>query len=213
MENKKENKADVLKSLINLPQILKKNTELVSTIQNQIDSNNKLMGSTLTKYTETLNAVKEVKEYIKIEELKEVNKSFNSSISTLKTDLNNVIINQVVKQFNSNIDPQLKRIEEQNQELLKNIDVLNSQTLELRKTIEIHRKFLENDTFKEVKNRTFNLILMFILSIFGLYFYLSPDIKSPFLKTAIMFVCILGLLITVVDWIYCLIAHKYTDRE
>lgn len=205
--------SEVLNSLINLPQILKKNTELVSTIQNQIDSNNKLMGSTLTKYTETLNIIKDVKENIRIEELKEVNKSFNSSISTLKTDLNNVIIDQVVKKFNSNIDPQLKRIEEQNQELLKNIDALNSQTLELKKVIEVHRKFLENDTFKEVKNRTFNLIVMFILSIFGLYFYLSPDIISPFLKTAIMFFCILGLLIAIADLIYCIIAHNYTDRE
>ena len=212
MENK-ENRADVLNSLINLPQILKKNTELVATIQSQIDSNNKLMGSTLTKYTETLNIIKDVKENIRIEELKEVNKSFNSSISTLKTDLNNVIIDQVVKKFNDNIDPQFKRIEEQNQELLKNIDALNIQTLELKKVIEIHKKFLENDTFKEVKNRTFNLIVMFILSVFGLYFYLSPDIKSTFLATAIIFVCILGLLITVADWIYCLIAHKYTTRE
>lgn len=205
--------SEVLKSLINLPQILKKNTELVSTIQNQIDSNNKLMGSTLTKYTQTLNFIKDVKENIKIEELKEVNKSFNSSISTLKTDLNNVIIDQVVKKFNSNIDPQLKRIEEQNQELLKNIDALNSQTLELKKVIEVHRKFLENDTFTEVKNRIFNFIVIVILSIFGLYFYLSPDIKSPFLATAIIFVCILGLLITFADLIYCLFAYFYTDRE
>ena len=205
--------SEVLKSLINLPQILKKNTELVSTIQNQIDSNNRLMGSTLTKYTETLNFIKDVKENIRIEELKEVNKSFNSSISTLKTDLNNVIIDQVVKKFNSNIDPQLKKIEEQNHELLKNIDALNSQTLELKKVIQIHKKFLENDTFKEVKNRTFNLIVMFILSIFGLYFYLSQEIKSPFLKTAIIFICSLGLIITVVDWIYCLIAYFYTERE
>lgn len=212
MENK-TNRADVLNSLINLPQILKKNTELVATIQSQIDSNNKLMGSTLTKYTETLNIIKDVKENIRIEELKEVNKSFNSSISTLKTDLNNVIIDQVVKKFNSNIDPQLKKIEEQNHELLKNIDALNSQTLELKKVIQIHKKFLENDTFKEVKNRIFNFIVVLILSIFGLYFYLSPDIKSPFLATAIIFICILGLLITVADLIYCLIAHKYTDRE
>lgn len=205
--------SEVLKSLINLPQILKKNTELVSTIQNQIDSNNKLMGSTLTKYTETLNFIKDVKENIRIEELKEVNKSFSSSISTLKSDLNNVIIDQVVKQFNSNIDPQLKEIEEQNRELLKNIDALNSQTLELRKTIEIHRKFLENDTFKEVKNRVFNFIVLLILSIFGLYFYLSPQIESPFLKTAIIFVCSIGLVITFVDLIYCLFAYFYTDRE
>lgn len=213
MENKTENRADVLKSLINLPQILKKNTELVATIQNQIDSNNKLMGSTLTKYTETLNIIKDVKENIRIEELKEVNKSFSSSISTLKKDLNNVIINDVTNKFNSIIDPQLKKIEEQNNELLKSLDALNSQTLELKKVIEIHRKFLETDTFKEVKNRTFNLIVMFILSIFGLYFYLSPEIKSPFLKTAIIFFCILGLLVTIADWIYCLIAHKYTDKE
>lgn len=205
--------SEVLKSLINLPQILKKNTELVSTIQNQIDSNNKLMGNTLTKYTETLNIIKDVKENIKIEELKEVNKSFNSSISTLKTDLNNVIIDQVIKKFNSNIDPQLKRIEEQNRELLKNIDALNSQTLELRKTIEIHRKFLENDTFKEVKNRAFNFIVLVILSVFGLYFYLSPQIESPFLKTAIIFVCSIGLVITFADLIYCLFAYFYTDRE
>lgn len=205
--------SEVLKSLINLPQILKKNTEFVATIQNQIDSNNKLMGSTLTKYTETLNIIKDVKENIRIEELKEVNKSFNSSISTLKSDLNNVIIDQVVKKFNSNIDPQLKKIEEQNHELLKNIDALNSQTLELKKVIEVHKNFLENDTFKEVKNRIFNFIVLLILSTFGLYFYLSPEIKSPFLKTAIMFFCILGLLITVADLIYCIIAHKYTTRE
>lgn len=205
--------SEVLKSLINLPQLLKDNTELVAKIQKQIDSNNKTLGSSLTKFTETLTAVKEVKEYIKIDELKAVNKSFNSSISTLKTDLNNVIIDQVIKKFNNNIDPQLKRIEEQNQELLKSLDALNSQTLELKKVIEVHRKFLENDTFKEVKNRTFNLIVMFILSIFGLYFYLSPDIKSPFLKTAIMFFCILGLLITIADLIYCILAYKYTARE
>lgn len=212
MENK-ENRADVLNSLINLPQILKKNTELVATIQSQIDSNNKLMGSTLTKYTETLNIIKDVKENIRIEELKEVNKSFNSSISTLKTDLNNVIINDVTNKFNSIIAPQIKSLENKNQELLKSLDILNSQTLELKKVIEVHRKFLENDTFKEVKNRTFNLIVMFILSIFGLYFYLSPEIKSPFLKTAIMFFCILGLLIAIADWIYCIIAHNYTTRE
>ena len=207
------NQSEVLNSLINLPQLLKDNTELVAKIQNQIDYNNKTLGSSLTKFTETLTAVKEVKEYIRIEELKEVNKRFNSSISTLKTDLNNVIIDQVVKKFNSNIDPQLKKIEEQNQELLKNIDALNSQTLELKKTIEIHRKFLENDTFTEVKNRIFNFIVIVILSIFGLYFYLSPDIKSPFLATAIIFVCILGLLITIADLIYCIIVHNYTDRE
>lgn len=207
------NNSEVLKSLINLPQLLKDNTELVAKIQKQIDYNNRTLGSSLTKFTETLTAVKEVKEYIKIDELKEVNKSFNSSISTLKTDLNNVIIDQVVKKFNSNIDPQFKRIEEQNQELLKNIDALNSQTLELTKVIENHKKFLEIDTFKEVKNRSFNLIVMLILSIFGLYFYLSPEIESPFLKTAIIFICSLGLIITVADWIYCLFAYFYTERE
>lgn len=208
-----ENRADVLNSLINLPQILKKNTELVASIQSQIDSNNKLMGSTLTKYTETLNIIKDVKENIRIEELKEVNKSFDSSISTLKTDLNNVIIDQVVKKFNSNIDPQLKRIEEQNQELLKNIDALNIQTLELKKTIAIHKKFLENDTFKEVKNRTFNFIVLLILFTFGLTFYLFAPVETAFFKTLIMFVCILGLLITSADLIYCIIAYKYTARE
>ena len=41
------------------------------------------MGSTLTKYTETLNVIKDAKDNIRIEE-KEVNKSFSSSISTLK---------------------------------------------------------------------------------------------------------------------------------
>lgn len=207
------NNSEVLKSLINLPQLLKDNTELVAKIQKQIDSNNKTLGSSLTKFTETLTAVKEVKEYIKIDELKAVNKSFNSSISTLKTDLNNIIINDVTNKFNSIIAPQIKSLENKNHELLKSLDALNSQTLELKKVIQIHKKFLENDTFKEVKNRTFNFIVILILSIFGLYFYLSPDIKSPFLATAIIFVCILGLLITVADLIYCLIAHKYTDRE
>ena len=207
------NNSEVLKSLINLPQLLKDNTELVAKIQQQIDYNNKTLGSSLTKFTETLTAVKEVKEYIRIEELKEVNKSFNSSIATLKTDLNNVIIDQVVKKFNSNIDPQLKKIEEQNQELLKNIDALNIQTLELKKTIAIHKKFLENDTFKEVKNRTFNFIVLLILFTFGLTFYLFAPVETSIFKTIIMFVCILGLLITFADLIYCWIAYKYIDRE
>lgn len=214
------NNSEVLKSLINLPQLLKDNTELVAKIQQQIDYNNRTLGSSLTKFTETLNAVKEVKNSIKINELRIVNESFNRTIGNLKYDLNNVIIEDVTKKFDAVIDPQLKKIEQKNNELLKSINTLNSKileldskTLELKKTIEIHKKFLENDTFKEVKNRTFNLIVILILSIFGLYFYLSPEIKSPFLKTAIMFVCILGLLITVADWIYCLIAHKYTDRE
>lgn len=219
MENR-ENRADVLNSLINLPQLLKDNTELVAKIQKQIDYNNKTLGSSLTKFTETLTAVKEVKNSIKIDELRIVNDSFNRTIDNLKYDLNNVIIEDVTTKFNAVIDPQLKKIEQQNNELLKSINTLNSKlleldakTLELTKVIEKHKNFLENDTFKEIKNRTFNLIVMLILSIFGLYFYLSPDIKSSFLATAIIFVCILGLLITVADWIYCLFAHKYTTRE
>lgn len=207
------NNSEVLKSLINLPQLLKDNTELVAKIQKQIDSNNKTLGSSLTKFTETLTAVKEVKEYIKIDELKAVNKSFNSSISTLKTDLNNIIINDVTNKFNSIIAPQIKSLENKNHELLKNIDALNLQTLEVTKAIEIHKKFLENDTFKEIKNRVFNFIVLLILSTFGLYFYLSPKIESPYIKTAIIFFCILGLLLTIADLIYCWIVYKYTDRE
>lgn len=207
------NNSEVLKSLINLPQLLKDNTELVAKIQKQIDSNNKTLGSSLTKFTETLTAVKEVKEYIKIDELKAVNKSFNSSISTLKTDLNNIIINDVTNKFNSIIAPQIKSLENKNHELLKNIDALNLQTLEVTKVIETHKNFLENDTFKEIKNRVFNFIVLLILSTFGLYFYLSPKIESPYIKTAIIFFCILGLLLTIADLIYCWIVYKYTDRE
>lgn len=214
------NNSEVLNSLINLPQLLKDNTELVAKIQKQIDSNNKTLGSSLTKFTESLNEVKEVKNSIKIDELILVNESFNRTIKNLKYDLNDVIISDVVKQFDAVIDSQLKKIEQQNNELLKSINTLNSKlleldakTLELTKVIEKHKNFLENDTFKEVKNRVFNFIVLLILSTFGLYFYLSPEIKSPFLKTAIMFFCILGLLITIADLIYCIIAHNYTDRE
>ena len=212
--------SEVLKSLINLPQLLKDNTELVAKIQQQIDYNNKTLGSSLTKFTESLNEVKEVKNSIKIDELILVNESFNRTIKNLKYDLNDVIISDVVKQFDAVIDSQLKKIEQQNNELLKSINTLNSKlleldakTLELTKVIEKHKNFLENDTFKEIKNRTFNFIVLLILSTFGLYFYLSPEIKSPFLKTAIMFFCILGLLIAIADWIYCIIAHNYTTRE
>lgn len=215
-----ENKSEVLNSLINLPQLLKENTELVAKIQQQIDYNNKTLGSSLTKFTETLNAVKEVKNSIKINELRIVNDSFNRTIDNLKYDLNNVIISDVTKKFDAVIDPKLKKIEQHNNELIKSINTLNSKlleldakTLELTKVIEKHKNFLENDTFKEVKNRVFNFIVLLILSTFGLYFYLSPEIKSPFLKTAIMFFCILGLLIAIADLIYCLIAHKYTERE
>lgn len=215
-----ENKSEVLNSLINLPQLLKENTELVAKIQQQIDYNNKTLGSSLTKFTESLNEVKEVKNSIKINELRIVNDSFNRTIDNLKYDLNNVIISDVTKKFDAVIDPKLKKIEQQNNELLKSINTLNSKlleldakTLELTKVIEKHKNFLENDTFKEVKNRVFNFIVLLILSAFGFYFSLSPDIKSPFLKTFIMFVCSLGLLIALADLIYCLFAYFYTDRE
>lgn len=215
-----ENKSEVLNSLINLPQLLKENTELVAKIQQQIDYNNKTLGSSLTKFTETLNAVKEVKNSIKINELRIVNDSFNRTIDNLKYDLNNVIISDVTKKFDAVIDPKLKKIEQHNNELLKSINTLNSKlleldakTLELTKVIETHKNFLENDTFKEVKNRVFNFIVLLILFIFGLIFYLFAPVETAFFKTLIMFVCILGLLITSADLIYCIIAHKYTDRE
>lgn len=214
------NNSEVLKSLINLPKLLKDNTELVAKIQQQIDYNNRTLGSSLTKFTESLNEVKEVKNSIKINELRIVNDSFNRTIDNLKYDLNNVIISDVTKKFDAVIDPQLKKIEQQNNELFKNINTLNSKileldskTLELTKTIENHKKFLEIDTLKEVKNRAFNFIVLLILSIVGLYFYLSPEIESPFLKTAIIFVCSIGLVITFADLIYCLFAYFYTDRE
>lgn len=212
--------SEVLKSLINLPQLLKDNTELVAKIQQQIDYNNKTLGSSLTKFTETLNEVKEVKNSIKINELRIVNDSFNRTIGNLKYDLNNVIIEDVTKKFNLVIDPQFKKIEQQNNELFKNINTLNSKileldskTLELTKVIENHKKFLEIDTLKEVRNRIFNFIVILILSIFGLYFSLSPEVESPFLKTSMMFVCSLGILITLTDLGYCLFVYFFTERE
>lgn len=215
-----ENKSEVLNSLINLPQLLKENTELVAKIQQQIDYNNKTLGSSLTKFTETLNAVKEVKNSIKINELRIVNDSFNRTIDNLKYDLNNVIISDVTKKFDAVIDPKLKKIEQHNNELLKSINTLNSKiveldskTLELTKVIENHKKFLEIDTLKEVRNRIFNFIVLLILSIFGLYFSLSPKVESPFLKTSMMFVCSLGLLITFADLIYCLFIYFFTEKE
>ena len=215
-----ENKSEVLNSLINLPQLLKENTELVAKIQQQIDYNNKTLGSSLTKFTETLNAVKEVKNSIKINELRIVNDSFNRTIDNLKYDLNNVIIDDVTKKFDAVIDPKLKKIEQQNNELLKSINTLNSKileldakTLELTKTIESHKHFLENDTFNEVKNRVFNFIVILILFMFGLVFNLFAPAETAIFKTIILFVCILGLLITIADLIYCIFVYKYTTRE
>lgn len=214
------NNVEVLNSLINLPQLLKDNTELVAKIQQQIDHNNKTLGISLTKFTESLNEVKEVKNSIKIDELILVNESFNRTIKNLKYDLNNVIIADVIKQFDAVIDPQLKKIEQQNNELLKSINTLNSKlleldakTLELTKTIESHKRFLENDTFNEVKNRVFNFIVILILFMFGLVFNLFAPAETAIFKTIILFVCILGLLITIADLIYCIFVYKYTTRE
>lgn len=160
--------SEVLKSLINLPQLLKDNTELVAKIQQQIDYNNKTLGSSLTKFTETLTAVKEVKDYIKIEELKEVEHSFNKAIKILKQDLNNSIIEEVLNQFKREIeeiiDPHLKLLSGSTKELLNKTELLNNNLNNLNENINNLDSILKASKIHLMLNRLY-IVLAFVIAL------------------------------------------------
>lgn len=204
------NNSEVLNSLINLPQLLKDNTELVAKIQKQIDSNNKTLGSSLTKFTETLTAVKEVKEYIKIDELKEVEQSFNNAINHLKSDLNDVIIEEVLKQFKKEIDqiisPHLKLLDTTTKELLNKTETLNSNLTSLNNNIVVLDSIIKASRIHLMLNRLY-IVLAFVISL--LFMLNLKDYNT--IQYILIIASSMGSIISFIDLLHSIYLYIYKE--
>ena len=132
-----ENKTEVLNSLVNLPQKLKDNTETIEKVNTEIKEVKKQLGTVIAGFTKNVTTIEEIKEKIKIEELKKVEEKFANTINLLKEDLNNIIIKDVTNQFENEIDniikPKIADINKANTELLNTIITVNSNFKELKK--------------------------------------------------------------------------------
>ena len=154
-----ENKADILNSLVTLPQKLKDNTETIEKVNQEIKEVKKQLGTVIATFTKNLAIIEEIKEKIKIEDLKIVEENFYNTINLLKQDLNSVIIKDVTNQFKIEIDniikPKIADINKANTELLNTINnvyynfkELERQQEQLKQGIkELNRIIKKNITF------------------------------------------------------------------
>ena len=174
-----ENKTEVLNSLVNLPQKLKDNTETIEKVNTEIKEVKKQLGTAMATFTKNLAIIEEIKEKIKIEDLKIVEENFYNTINLLKQDLNNVIIKDVTNQFQSEIDnivkPKIADINKANTELLNTINTVNSNFKELEKQQEQLKQGIKEVQRVVKKNMVRTLLSKFYITCFTiclLFFYL-----------------------------------------
>lgn len=174
-----ENKADILNSLVNLPQKLKDNTETIEKVNTEIKEVKRQLGTVIATFTKNLAIIEEIKEKIKIEDLKIVEENFYNTINLLKQDLNNVIIKDVTNQFQSEIDniikPKIADINKANTELLNTINTVNSNFKELEKQQEQLKQGIKEVQRVVKKNMVRTLLSKFYITCFTiclLFFYL-----------------------------------------
>lgn len=174
-----ENKSEILNSLVNLPQKLKDNTETIEKVNTEIKEVKKQLGTAMATFTKNLAIIEEIKEKIKIEDLKIVEENFYNTINLLKQDLNNVIIKDVTNQFQSEIDniikPKIADINKANTELLNTIITVNSNFKELEKQQEQLKQGIKEVQRVVKKNMVRTLLSKFYITCFTiclLFFYL-----------------------------------------
>lgn len=174
-----ENKSEILNSLVNLPQKLKDNTETIEKVNTEIKEVKKQLGTAMATFTKNLAIIEEIKEKIKIEDLKIVEENFYNTINLLKQDLNNVIIKDVTNQFQSEIDniikPKIADINKANTELLNTINTVNSNFKELEKQQEQLKQGIKEVQRIVKKNMVRTLLSKFYITCFTiclLFFYL-----------------------------------------
>lgn len=174
-----ENKSDILNSLVNLPQKLKDNTETIEKVNTEIKEVKRQLGTVIATFTKNLTIIEEIKEKIKIEDLKIVEENFYNTINLLKQDLNNVIIKDVTNQFQSEIDniikPKIADINKANTELLNTINTVNSNFKELEKQQEQLKQGIKEVQRVVKKNMVRTLLSKFYITCFTiclLFFYL-----------------------------------------
>lgn len=174
-----ENKADILNSLVNLPQKLKDNTEVIEKVNGEIKEVKKQLGTVISGFTKNIAIIEEIKEKIKIEDLKIVEENFYNTINLLKQDLNSVIIKDVTNQFKIEIDniikPKIADINKANTELLNTINNVYYNFKELEKQQEQLKQGIREVQRIIKKNMVRTLLSKFYITCFTiclLFFYL-----------------------------------------
>lgn len=174
-----ENKADILNSLVNLPQKLKDNTEVIEKVNGEIKEVKKQLGTVISGFTKNIAIIEEIKEKIKIEDLKIVEENFYNTINLLKQDLNSVIIKDVTNQFKIEIDniikPKIADINKANTELLNTINNVYYNFKELERQQEQLKQGIKELNRIIKKNMVRTLLSKFYITCFTiclLFFYL-----------------------------------------
>jgi hypothetical protein len=170
-----ENKTEVLNSLVNLPQKLKDNTEVIEKVNGEIKEVKRQLGTIIAGFTKSTATI----EKIKIEDLKEVEEKFANTINLLREDLNNIIIKDVTNQFKIEIDniikPKIADINKANTELLNTINAVNSNFKELERQQEQLKQGIKELNRIIKKNMVRTLLSKFYITCFTiclLFFYL-----------------------------------------
>lgn len=170
-----ENKTEVLNSLVNLPQKLKDNTEVIEKVNGEIKEVKRQLGTVIAGFTKSTATI----EKIKIEDLKEVEEKFANTINLLREDLNNIIIKDVTNQFKIEIDniikPKIADINKANTELLNTINAVNSNFKELERQQEQLKQGIKELNRIIKKNMVRTLLSKFYITCFTiclLFFYL-----------------------------------------
>lgn len=174
-----ENKADILNSLVNLPQKLTNNTETIEKVNTQIKEVKKQLGTVIAGFTKSTTTIEKIRQSIKIEELKEAEEKFDNTIKLLREDLNNVIIKDVTNQFKNEISdtikPEIADINKANKELLNTINTVNSNFKELERQQEQLKQGIKEVQRILKKNMVRTLLSKFYITCFTiclLFFYL-----------------------------------------
>lgn len=174
-----ENKSDILNSLVNLPQKLKDNTESIEKVNTEVKEVKRQLGTVIAGFTKNVATIEEIKEKIKIEDLKVIEENFYNTINLLKQDLNSVIIKDVTNQFKIEIDdiikPKIADINKANTELLNTINTVNSNFKELEKQQEQLKQGIKEVQRVVKKNMIRTLLSKFYITCFTiclLFFYL-----------------------------------------
>lgn len=210
-----ENKADILNSLVNLPQKLTNNTETIEKVNQEIKEVKKQLGTVIAGFTKSTTTIEKIRESIKIEELKEVEEKFANTINLLREDLNSVIIKDVTNQFENEIDniikPKIADINKANTELLNTINnvyynfkELEKQQEQLKQGIKELERIIKKDMVQVLLRKFYIFLFSLIFSLF--YLRLIQINKNFFdgLGLIIIIIIILGLMLilSIGDLIY-----------
>lgn len=221
-----ENKSEVLNSLVNLPQKLKDNTETIEKVNTEIKEVKRQLGTVIATFTKNLAIIEEIKEKIKIEDLKIIEENFYNTINLLKQDLNNVIIKDVTNQFENEIDniikPKIENIKQANKELLNTINnayynfkELEKQQEQLKRGIKELERIIKKDMVQVLLKKFYIFLFSLIFSLF--YLRLIQINKNFFDGLGLIIIIILGLMLilSLGDLIYngFLYIFGFTDSE